>query len=363
MPFNLLSILYKGARQPSLLLKGLIMKVTITKRGAPSVLSLVEADKPIPQANEICIKVSVAGVAFADTLLREGAYPGFKAKGTTPGYDVVGTVESVGSEVQNFKVGDKVVALTEVGGYAHFCTAPEHRVVHCPEGLDDVETVAMVLNYVTAYQMLTHVTRVKAGDTILIHGAAGGVGTALIQLCKTIGDIKIYGTASKKKHATLIEMGVTPIDYRNENFVEVMKQYQPQGIDVVFDAVGGKHWKQSYCTLRAGGMLVAYGFSSITKKGRFHLPSALKSLVNAPFPSLLSVLNDTKSVMGYNIRAFTNNRPEAFQHDMTELLSMLKAEHVKPIIGKVLPLSKAQEAHELLASSAIEGKIVLKVNA
>jgi len=340
-----------------------MMKVTITKRGAPSVLSLVKAEKPIPQANEICIKVSTAGVAFADTLLREGAYPGFKAKGTTPGYDVVGTVESIGTSVKDFKVGDKVVALTEVGGYAHFCTAPEYRVAHCPEGLDDVETVAMVLNYVTAYQMLTHVTRVKTGDTILIHGAAGGVGTALIQLCQTIGDIKIYGTASNTKHATLIEMGVTPIDYRHENFVEVMKQLQPQGIDVVFDAVGGKNWKQSYSTLRAGGMLIAYGFSSITKKGRFHLPSALKSLANAPFPGLLSVLNDTKSVMGYNIRTFTNNRPEAFQHDMEVLLSMLKAKQVKPVIGKVLPLSRAQEAHELLAMSAVEGKIVLQVNA
>jgi len=363
MPLNLLSIVYKADRPSSLLLKGLIMKVIITKRGAPSVLSVVKADKPTPKANEICIKVSAAGVAFADTLLREGAYPGFKAKGTTPGYDVVGRIESIGSEVQDFKVGDKVVALTEVGGYAHFCTAQEHRVAHCPEGLDDVETVAMVLNYVTAYQMLTHVTRVKTGDTILIHGAAGGVGTALIQLCQTIGDIKIYGTASKKKHATLIEMGVTPIDYRNENFVEVMKQHQPQGIDVVFDAVGGKNWKQSYRTLRAGGMLTAYGFSSITKKGRFHLPSALKSLANAPFPGLLSVLNDTKSVMGYNIRAFTSNRPEAFQYDMAVLLTMLQAEQVKPIIGKVLPLSQAQEAHELLASSAVEGKIVLQVSA
>jgi len=354
---------YESDNKPSLFLKGSIMKVTITKRGAPSVLSLVEADKPIPEVNEVCIKVSAAGVAFADTLLREGAYQGFKAKGTTPGYDVVGRVEAIGSEVQGFKVGDKAVALTEVGGYAHFCTAPEYRVAHCPEGLDDVETVAMVLNYVTAYQMLTHVTRVKAGDTILIHGAAGGVGTALIQLCQTIGDIKIYGTASKKKHAILIEMGVTPIDYRNESFVEVMKQHQPLGIDVVFDAVGGKNWKQSYRTLRAGGMLIAYGFSSITKKGRFHLPSALKSLLNAPFPGLLSVLNDTKSVMGYNIRAFTNSRPEAFQHDMAVLLSMLKAEEVRPIIGKILPLSRAQEAHELLALSAVEGKIVLQVNA
>jgi NADPH:quinone reductase-like Zn-dependent oxidoreductase len=339
------------------------MKVTITKRGAPSVLSFVKADKPTPQANEVCIKVSTAGVAFADTLLREGAYPGFKAKGTTPGYDVVGTVETVGSKVKDFHVGDKVVALTEVGGYAHFCTAPEHRVAHCPKDLDDAETVAMVLNYVTAYQMLTHVTRVKSGDTILIHGAAGGVGTALIQLCQTIGDIKLYGTASNTKHATLIAMGVIPIDYRSENFVEVIRQLQPQGIDVVFDAVGGKNWKQSYRTLRAGGMLVAYGFSSITKNGRFHFPSAIKSLANAPFPGLLKVLNDTRSVMGYNIRTFTGSRPEAFQHDMAVLLSMLRAKQVKPVIGKVLPLSRAQEAHELLAANAVEGKIVLQVNA
>jgi NADPH:quinone reductase-like Zn-dependent oxidoreductase len=359
---NRQSIVYSSDSQSAPIFKGLNMKVTITKRGAPSVLSFVVADKPIPKANEICIKVSTAGVAFADTLLREGAYPGFKAKGSTPGYDVVGTVEATGSAVQNFKVGDKVVALTEVGGYAHFCIAPAHRVAHCPSGLNDVETVAMVLNYVTAYQMLTHITRVKTGDTILIHGAAGGVGTALIQLCQTIGDIKIYGTASKKKHAALIEMGVTPIDYRQENFVEVMREHQPQGVDMVFDAVGGKNWKQSYSILRAGGMLIAYGFSSMTKKGRFNLPSALKSLANAPFPGVLSVLNDTKSVMGYNIRAFINNRPETFQNDMAVLLLMLKSQQVKPVIAKVLPLSLAQEAHELLAASAIEGKIVLQVN-
>ncbi len=338
------------------------MKIVISKRGAPSVLSFVESEKPEPKENELCIKVSTAGVAFADTLLREGAYPGFKAKGTTPGYDVVGVVESVGSSRSDFKVGDRVVALTEVGGYAEYCTVQEHKVARCPDGLDDIETVAMVLNYVTAYQMLTHLTRAKSGDTILIHGAAGGVGTALIQLCKTIGNIKLYGTASKNKHATLIAMGVTPIDYRNENFVDVIKQNHPQGIDIVFDAVGGKNWKQSYSTLRAGGILMAYGFSSITKNGRFHLPSALKGFSNAPFPGLLKVLNDTKGVMGYNIRAFTESRPEAFRHDMEILLEMLQAKKLKPVIGKVLPLSQAREAHELMAVSAVEGKIVLRVN-
>ena len=121
-------------------------------------------------------------------------------------------------------------------------------------------------------------------------------------------------------------MGVIPIDYRNENFVEV----------------------------------VAYGFSSITKNGCFHLPSALKSLSSAPFPGLLKVLSDTRSVMGYNIRTFTHSRPEAFQHDMAVLLSMLRAKKVKPVIGKVLPLAQAQEAHELMASSAVEGKLYCK---
>jgi len=338
------------------------MKIVITKRGAPSVLSFVKTEKPTPKRNEVCIKVCTAGVAFADTLLREGAYPGFKAKGTTPGYDVLGIVESIGANVRDFKIGDKVVALTEVGGYADYCTVQAHKVALCPKGLDEVEAVALVLNYVTAYQMLKHLTRVKPGDTLLIHGAAGGVGTALIQLCQLMGDIKIYGTASKKKHATLIGMGVIPIDYRSENFVDVIKQANPKGIDVVFDAIGGKSWKQSYSILRAGGALMAYGFSSITKNGRFHLPSALKSFSNAPFPGLLRTFNDTKGVMGYNIRVFTEARPEDFRRDMTELLAMLSAKKIQPVIGKVLPLSQAKLAHELMGTSAVEGKIVLRVS-
>jgi len=338
------------------------MKIIISKRGAPSVLSFVASEKPTPKGDELCIKVCTAGVAFADTLLREGAYPGFKAKGTTPGYDVLGIVERIGANVSDFKIGDKVVALTEVGGYADYCTVQAYKVALCPEGLDDVEAVALVLNYVTAYQMLSHLTRVKSGDTILIHGAAGGVGTALIQLCQAIGNIKIYGTASKQKHPTLIGMGVTPIDYRNENFFDVIKQTHPKGIDVVFDAIGGKSWKQSYSILRAGGVLMVYGFSSITKNGRFHLPSALKSFSNAPFPGLLSVFGDTKGVMGYNIRVFTESRPEDFRRDMEVLLSMLKAKKVKPVIGKVLPLSQAKLAHELMGASAVEGKIVLRVS-
>jgi NADPH:quinone reductase-like Zn-dependent oxidoreductase len=345
--------------------KGLFMrKVTITKAGSPAVLALVNSDKPTAGKNEICIKVNTVGVAFADTLLREGVYPGFKAKGTTPGYDVVGTIDSIGdsADESEFNVGDKVVALTEVGGYADYCTVSKHRVALCPEGLDDVETVSLVLNYLTAYQMLTHIARVKPGDTILIHGAAGGVGTALVQLCKVIGGITIYGTASKMKHQMLVDMGVRPIDYQHEDFVEVIKESCPEGIDIVFDAIGGKNWKRSYRVLRTGGLLMAYGFSSITKNGRFHFPSAIKSLLSAPFPGLLTVLNDTKGVLGYNIRAFTDKRPESFRPDMQVLLGLLKSGKIKPVVGKVLSLDQVKQAHELMGESAVQGKIVLVVN-
>lgn len=230
-------------------------RVVVSHYGGPEVLQVVEDELPEPRHGEIRMKILAAGVAWGDILKREGlgAHPPF-----TPGYDVVGTVDKLGEGVSTIKVGQMMAALPVFGGYAEFICLPASELVPVPSGLDPAQAVCLVMNYVAAHQMLHRAARVKPGERILVHSAAGGVGTALLQLGK-LADLEIYGTASSSKHELIIDMGGVPIDYRTENFVGRISALTGDGVDVVFDPIGGTHIWQSYRTLRKGGRLIVYG--------------------------------------------------------------------------------------------------------
>ncbi len=332
-------------------------RVLRTRLGGPQVLQVYEEELPEPGPNEVRVKILAAGVAFADVLMRHGKYPGLPHLPFTPGYDLVGTVEKCGAEAKTYAVGTLVAALPRFGGYSQYICLPERELVPVPERVDPAEAVSLVLNYLTAYQMLHRVAHVRAGQRIFVYGAAGGVGTALLQLGKLAG-LEMYGTASPGKHETVITLGAIPIDYTSEDVVARIRTLTGDGVDVVFDPIGGSHLRQSWHTLHRGGTLVAYGFSSSLGG----LPIALTLLIMVLQLALWSLLPNGKRATFYSIvgfQGFKNNHPDWFRTDLRTLFDLLAAGKLKPLITARLPLSQVAHAHELMEHSRVQGKLVL----
>jgi NADPH:quinone reductase-like Zn-dependent oxidoreductase len=336
-------------------------RIVISRHGGPEVLQVIEDAVPQPKPGEVLVKVNAAGVAFAEVLMREGLYPGVPKPPFTPGYDIVGTVENVGSGVTSVQAGQRVAALTKIGGYAEYVSTPEQNLVVVPTSVDDAEAVSMALNYLTAYQLLHRVAHVAAGERMLVHGAAGGVGSAQLQLGKLVG-LEMYGTASKSKHELVRELGATPIDYRNTDFVSEIQKLTGDGVDAVFDAVGGAHWRRSYQTLRAGGRLVAYGFSSTTSGGRRNLVQAAINFLRMPRFDPLSLFRKNAAIMGYDVNVLKARRPDWYREDLGVLFNLLAEGKIKPVIGERVPMTEVARAHEMLNNAAVTGKIVLMMN-
>src|SRR5512134_3007483 len=218
-------------------------RVIVTHYGGPDALRVIEEACPEPKNGEVRVRVLAAGVSLPDLLMREGVHPETPPLPFTPGWDLVGVVDRLGHGVAGVERGQTVAALPIHGAYAEFVCLPQRELVPVPSGLDAAEAVSLVLNYITAYQMLHRSAEVKPGMRVLIHGAAGGVGTALLQLGRIAG-LEMYGTCSPKRAAAVTELGAVPIDYRNVDFVEEIHRLAGEGVDVVFDGIGGPHmWR------------------------------------------------------------------------------------------------------------------------
>ena len=281
--------------------------------------------------------------------MRRGLYSGVPPLPYSPGYDIVGVIDSCGSGVTQWKQGDVVAALTKTGGYSRYIVLPESQPVRVPAGLDPAEAVSLVLNYTTAYQLIHRIAKLGEGDSVLIHGAAGGVGTAALQLGRLDG-LKMFGTASKAKHDLVATLGGIPIDYRNEDFVA-----RATGVDAVFDPIGGRNWPRSYRALGKGGRFVGYGMSAAIAGGRRNILLAGASFAWLAFAGILP----GKSAVWYNITTEKKNHPERFREDLSRLLEMLREKTISPVVAERLPLRGAGRAHELLERASVSGKIVL----
>src|ERR1700690_3671373 len=191
-------------------------RVLLTALGGPEVLKIIEDDVREPGEREVGIRILGCGVAFADVLMRRGMYPGAPQPPYSPGYDIVGVVDCFGAGVTQWKSGDLIAALTMTGGYSRYIVLPESELVRVPAGLDLGEAVSLVLNYTTAYQLMHRIAKLQQGESMLIHGAAGGVGTAALQLGRLMGLKKMFGTASKAKLELVASLGGEPIDYKSE---------------------------------------------------------------------------------------------------------------------------------------------------
>ena len=313
------------------------------------------------------MKVLAAGVSLPDVLAREGVHPETPRVPYTPGWDLVGTVDQIGEGVSGFEMGQTVVAMPISGCYAQYVCLPHRKFVPVPTGLDPAEAVALVLNYITAYQMLHRSAKIKPGQRLLIHGASGGVGTAFLQLGQLVG-VEMYGTCSAQAAQVVEELGATPIDYRNADFVQEIHRFTSDGVDAAFDGIGGDNLWRSREALRQGGRVVVYGFQAKLRGGRM-APGAPKGRHPTRESAILGwyivrnlFLPGRKSMVPYSIQWLMRLRPEWFRCDLLTLFDLLQQKKIKPLIAERLPLSQARHAHELLGGGGVIGKIVLIPN-
>ena len=330
-------------------------KIVAPTFGGPEVLQVVEEPIPEPGEGELLVKMLAAGVSFADVMWMSGTVPGGPKAPFTPGYDVVGTVQKLGPGVSGFSVGERVAAQIHYGGYAEFLVMPSKQAVRTPVELDPTRVVCAVLNYLTAYQIYHRVAHVsdKPGTRVLIHGAAGGVGSALLDLGRVFG-FDMFGTASKNKQGVVTKLGGKPIDYGAEDFVVGILKRTGSGVDVVIDPIGGPHFWQSFRTLRRGGMLVATA-SMASVRGL----SMLRTILFYMQVSLWDFLPNGRSATFLDLEVLNEKNPGWYQEDLPQVIRYLSEGKINPIVARVLPLTKAAEAHRLLLDRRVEGKIVL----
>jgi NADPH:quinone reductase len=321
-------------------------------------LELVEEDLPNPRRGEVRLKMLAAGVSYPDVMMCQGIHPEARRPPFTPGWDVVGTVDVLGEGVEAVPLGATVAAMPIVGGYAEYLCLPATELVRVPPELDPAEAVCLILNYVTAYQMLHRSAQAKPGESALIHSAAGGVGTALLQLARLHG-IQTYGTASTGKLRTIESLGGHAIDYKRSDFLERIRNSPGGGVDIVFDGIGGWNLLRSWRALTRGGRLVAYGLLSSFAGGKRDLKRLLSSAAGWAAAYTLSLLTRRKRLLIYSIQMLKRRKPDWFRQDLTTLFDLLGRGALKPIIDRRISLEQASLGHELLVKGDTVGKIVL----
>jgi NADPH2:quinone reductase len=321
-------------------------------------LELVEEDLPNPGPGEVRVKMLAAGVSYPDVMMRQGIHPEARRPPFTPGWDVVGTVDGLGEGVEAVPPGATVAAMPIVGGYAEYLCLPATELVRVPPPLDPAEAVCLVLNYVTAYQMLHRSAQARPGESALIHSVAGGVGTALLQLARLHG-IRTYGTASTGKLRTVESLGGHAIDYKRSDFLEQIRNSPGGGVDIVFDGIGGWNLLRSWRALTQGGRLVAYGLLSSLAGGRRDLKRLLFSAAGWAAAYTLSLLTRRKRLLIYSIQMLKRRKPDWFRQDLTTLFDLLGRGELKPVIDRRLSLERAAVGHELFVKGDTVGKIVL----
>jgi NADPH2:quinone reductase len=341
-------------------------RVVVTHYGGPEVVILIEEDLPTPRRGEVRVKVLAAGVSLPDVLAREGVHPETPRIPYTPGWDLVGIIDQLGEGVTGFKLHQTVAAMPIQGCYAQYVCVPTPKLVAVPAGLDAAEAVAVVLNYITAYQMLHRSAKAKAGQRMLIHGAAGGVGTAMLQLA-TLAEVEMYGT-SVQAAAVVREQGGIPIDYKATDFVKEIHRLTIDGVDAVFDGIGGENLWRSRDALCEGGRVVSYGFQSKLRGGRM-IPSRegrhpIRESAELGWYILRNWFKPgRKSMVPYSIQWLMRLKPAWFHDDLLTLFDLLQQRKIRPLISFRLPLEEARCAHEMLGEGGVLGKIVLLPNA
>jgi NADPH:quinone reductase-like Zn-dependent oxidoreductase len=323
----------------------------LQKFGDTDGFALVDQPLPVPGPGELRVRVLAASVQFTDLVMRQGKYPDLREKPPLVlGYDVVGEVDALGPGVTDFAIGDRVADLTITGSYARYRTLRAHRVVRVPAGAESAEAATLVLSWVTAYQLLHRQAHVQAGDRVLIHGAAGAVGQALLALGQRAG-LRMWGLARAKDAALVRSFGATPLDFQ----AETARGYGPGGFDAIFDGIGEGGFSRSWASLRRGGGLHAFGMSAAVQSGK----SPLTALWWLARLRLWDLLPNGKHTRFFSIVALRNHHPDWFRADLGRLLKLLAEGAIRPLVAERIALGEVPGAHERLAAGRVGGKIVI----
>lgn len=322
--------------------------IQITQPGGPEVLQLAQADVPVPAERELLIKVHAAGINRPDVLQRAGKYPMKPGMSAVPGLEVAGEVVGVGSSVADFKVGDRVCALTNGDGYAEYCTVIETQALPIPDGVDMIHAAAIPETFFTVWANLFELGQAREGSTVLIHGGTSGIGTTALMLCKALG-IRAFATAgSEEKCAQIRALGGEAINYREADFAKVIaERTDNNGVDVILDIMGGSYFAGNVASLARRGRLVIIGFLGGASVKDFNL---------------LTLLDKQASVTGSMMRSRSaQEKADVARGVRDNVWPLLQAGQCLPIIDRVFPLEDAAGAHQRMEQGDHIGKIVLKV--
>jgi NADPH:quinone reductase len=321
----------------------------ITSPGGPEVLQPVELPLAGPGPGELRVRLRACGIGATDLTMLTGTYAFAPKLPLVGGYEISGVVEALGSGVSGFHVGQRVAALTVYGGFAEYLVRDARHFVPIPDEVSDVQAASVILNYVTAWQMIYRVAKIQAGQTALVTGAGGGVGSALLQLLRLAG-VKTYGSASPGKHGLVAKLGAIPLDYKAGPIDDLVRAHEPDGVDVVFDAIGGAGIRNGIRALRKGGTIVGYGFMAVD--GKFAMARMFWDIFVGA-----RLRGRRGSFYGISLRY--RKDPKPFHEDLPKIFALLAQRKIEPVISATLPLADARKALELLATGTVAGKIVL----
>jgi NADPH:quinone reductase-like Zn-dependent oxidoreductase len=328
--------------------------VVITRHGPPEVLEVQERPAPDrPLGGQVLIDVKAAGINFADTMARMGMYPDAPKPPCVVGYEVAGEVVAVGAGVDGLEEGDRVLAGTRFGGYVEQVVVKAADAVKLPDELSFEQGAAIPVNYATAWAALLRFGSLQSGERVLIHAAAGGVGTAATQIAKRAG-AEVWGTASPGKHEAIRGFGVDhPVDYTRRGW-----ERDVPPLDLVLDAIGGRSFRTGYDLLRPGGRLVCFGASAVSSGEKRNVATALKTVVSMPRFNLIKQMSQSKSVIGLNMLRLWDDAG-TLDPWIGPLRELLDDGTVQPVVAEAFPFDRAPDAHRMLAERRNVGKVVL----
>lgn len=335
--------------------------IWIRKHGGPNVLEVRETEDPEVTAGAVRVRSQAAGLNFAEVSARQGIYPPAPKPPCVVGYEGAGEIDAVGEGIDDLAVGDRVMFISRFGAHADCVVVPRHQVVKIPDALGFEEAAAMPVNYLTAHQMLFRIRRLVPGERVLIHAAAGGVGTAVLQLCQTVDDTTTFGTASARKHDYVRAQGCDhPIDYRNEDYAERVREItNGEGVDLVCDALGGADWKKGFELLRPGGTLVCFGLANASRAGKRSLLRLAGQLMRMPRFSPLDLMGNNRIVAGVDLGSLWEEHA-MIQDGLLQVVRYWEAGQARPQIDATFDFDQASEAFERLETGQNVGKIVLR---
>ena len=334
--------------------------VWITRAAGPGALQVRETADPEPGPGQVRIRVRAAGLNFAEVMAAQGLYPDAPKPPCVVGYEVAGVIDALGDGVQSYPAGQRVLALTRFGGHADVVCVPAEQVLPMPDAMTFEAAAALPVNYLTAYHMLFRVAAVRPGERVLVHMAAGGVGTAVLQLCRTVDNLQTFGTASAAKHDVLKAEGCAhPIDYHATDYaVEVRRLTAGEGVDIVLDPLGGHDWRKGLKLLRPCGRLVAYGFANLASGQRRRPARLLSQVAGIPLLTPLGLMNRNLTVSGVNIGHLWGQMA-ILREELQAVLVLWDQGKIKPLIDTTYPFADAAAAHRRILQHQNTGKIVL----